>query len=76
MISAPAADGLSVRVVRGQPDDEEYAAVVAAIEAVMRRIRASVGSDSRARAPWGRASWTTYLSPRSWKALLSRIDDR
>jgi hypothetical protein len=77
-MSARAVNGLAIRVVRGQPDDEEHAAVVAAVEAVLRHIRESLASDprSRARAPWGRGSRTRYLSPRSWKSQLSRTDDR
>jgi Acyl-CoA carboxylase epsilon subunit len=68
---APAVNRLVIRVVRGQPDDEEHAAVVAALELAARRVRQSLAADpgSRARAPWGRGSRTTYRSPRSWKSL-------
>ena len=72
------ANGLAIRVVRGQPDDDEHAAVVAALEFALRRIRDSLATDRdrRARVPWVRGSRTAYLSPRSWKSLLSLIDDR
>ena len=66
-------NGTVVRIVRGRADEDEYAAAVVVLLAVLRRAGSSplAPPQPRERAVWDRHPQVTYLSPQSWQFLYS-----
>jgi Acyl-CoA carboxylase epsilon subunit len=78
-MAAPMNDGGVIRIVRGQASEEDYAAVVVALLAALRRVRsrpAAAPPQGQARAMWGRPPRVTYLPPHSWQSLNPRDTER
>jgi hypothetical protein len=71
MTAGPVHDGGVLRIVRGRASEEEYAAVVVALMAALRRARsrpAVAPPEARDRAGWGRPPRVAYLPPHSWQS--------
>jgi hypothetical protein len=69
-MAAPAMNGEVIQIVRGRAGDEEYAAAVTALMAVLGRgwsPAAAAPPKAQARAGWDRHPGATYLCPRSWQ---------
>jgi acyl-CoA carboxylase epsilon subunit-like protein len=79
MAAAPMNDGGVIRILRGRASEEDCAAVVVALMALLRGVRsrqAAVPPEARARAAWGRPPRVAYLPPHSWQSPNPRDTER